>query len=481
MKKLVLPVLIVALFLALLAVFNNSASAFFHDKSSSGEFDCQKFWESLSDDDGLTIGGPRQGSISNVSDWEFSSKKKTVGRASDDSCDMGGIRYDTDSEGEAKNGFEINVSYFQNQEEAKDQLSSLKTDESIKVEDQNVSGDIYSMRTVKLESVEGRSHFLSSGNFGRTAGKLGNCVITLTHTRYAMAYQANTRDIYENQVALMDEVMGMTQEGWQALSKAKDLQQFCGGKAQVRPQRDIFSFIPVLNLELIPQFVGIIGFDTITAPELLNRKPTISAKDEDTAWPPEYKNPGQDDIIVLKGQGQLISSESSQAANVGGNNQLPFVIYVDSIFAGATSDMVQLKYAWPADSGVVVNVSPQSEVKFLKPTQDEKTQELKRMVKLKKANKKEKFGIQTDFLDLMVIGTHFWVKNDPEKKQTLVGVYEGKVEVKTKDGQTTTVSPNGDKPGIIIATQKLSVTKLVLAGLVLAAVIGGAIFFLKRK
>jgi len=81
----------------------------------------------------------------------------------------------------------------------------------------------------------------------------------------------------------------------------------------------------------------------------------------------------------------------------------------------------------------------------------------------------------------MVIGTHFWVKNDPEKKQTLVGVYEGKVEVKTKDGQTTTVSPNGDKPGIIIATQKLSVTKLVLAGLVLAAVIGGAIFFLKRK
>ena len=517
-------------------------------------FDCQKFWESLSDDDGLTIGGPRQGSISNISGWKFSSKKKTVSKVSGDSCDIGGIRYDTDdSEGEAKTGFEINVSYFQNQEEAKDQLSSLKADESVKVEDQSVSGDTYSMRTVKLDSVEGRPNFLASGNFGRTAGKLGNCVITLTHTWYALAYQS-TGDNYKSQAARMDEVMGMTKEGWQALSEAKELQQFCGGKASDssstnqksqqaesrQPQSDqtgqqekqnksgednnpfnIFAINPFeawLKLKAvsdIPQlfadaYVDIFYEHALWGPGALEQltiedifggtlgsqlpselKTAITVKDEEEAWAflPNYVFPDKENITVVKGQGQLNSPDLNQFIPVTSRDTPLFITYIDSVME-STSDMVQLRYSWAADSGAVINVSPQSEVMFLKPTQDEKTQELKRMVKLnkgeiefkvKQANKKEKFGIQTDFLELIVIGTHFWVKNDPEKKQTLVGVYEGKVEVVTKDGKITIITPDGNKPGVVVVVQKLSITKLILVGAVLVVIIGGVFFFFKRR
>jgi len=267
---------------------------------------------------------------------------------------------------------------------------------------------------------------------------------------------------------------------------------------------DIFSFMPEFNLESIPQFVGtsFIGFNTITDPEqikettgidfqgLLNRKPAISATDEDNAWTGEYKSPGQDDIIVIKGQGQLTSSKSSQAINVGGNDQLPFVTYVDSIFTGATSDMVQLKYAWLVDSGAVVNVAPKTEIKFVKPAPSEAVKEARRMimldkgeieVKVKNDNPENKFGVKTEILDLIVVGTHFWVSHDPDKKQTMVAVYEGKVEVKTKDGKTTIVSPNGDKPGVVVASQKLSVAKLAIGGLVSSIVFGGVIYLLKRK
>ena len=66
-------------------------------------------------------------------------------------------------------------------------------------------------------------------------------------------------------------------------------------------------------------------------------------------------------------------------------------------------------------------------------------------------------------------------------KQTLVGVYEGQVEVKTKDGKTTTVSPNGDKPGVVVISQKLSSVKLALTGLVPVVVIIGIVLFLKKK
>ena len=88
--------------------------------------------------------------------------------------------------------------------------------------------------------------------------------------------------------------------------------------------------------------------------------------------------------------------------------------------------------------------------------------------------------ISTEFIDIFVIGTHYWITHEPGK-QTTAGVYEGEVKVKTKDGKTALITPSGNKPGVVMVTQKLSIIKLVVAGLVLIAAVGGAIIFLKRK
>lgn len=78
-------------------------------------------------------------------------------------------------------------------------------------------------------------------------------------------------------------------------------------------------------------------------------------------------------------------------------------------------------------------------------------------------------------------GTHYWVSYDANKRETIIGVYEGKVEVKTKDGKTTTVIPDGDKPGVAVVTQKLSPAQLALSVLIAVAVISGVVLFLKKR
>lgn len=81
-----------------------------------------------------------------------------------------------------------------------------------------------------------------------------------------------------------------------------------------------------------------------------------------------------------------------------------------------------------------------------------------------------------------VRGTHFWVSYDKDKKLSTTGVYKGQVEVKAKDkDQTTLVSPNGDKPGVVVVAQKLSTVKLLIAGIFAVGIIGGVIFFLKKR
>lgn len=93
----------------------------------------------------------------------------------------------------------------------------------------------------------------------------------------------------------------------------------------------------------------------------------------------------------------------------------------------------------------------------------------------------EQFQIQTPNAEIVVIGTKFSVLYDPKENQTIVEVYKGKVEVKTKDGKTASVSPNEDKPGAVVVSQKLSPIRLAIAGLVLILIVGGTLFLLKRK
>ena len=95
---------------------------------------------------------------------------------------------------------------------------------------------------------------------------------------------------------------------------------------------------------------------------------------------------------------------------------------------------------------------------------------------------KNKVSVEVDdFFDIFVIQTHFRVEYDPDKKLAQVDVYEGEVEVKTKDGNVTKIKPNGDKPGVVVITKELSFVKLTFVGVVLAAIVGSIIFFLKRK
>ena len=79
-------------------------------------------------------------------------------------------------------------------------------------------------------------------------------------------------------------------------------------------------------------------------------------------------------------------------------------------------------------------------------------------------------------------GTHFWVKQEKGKQFASIGVYKGTVEVTTNGSKTpTSITPNGNKPGMIVVTQKPSTTKLAIIGLVLAAVLIGIVFVIKKK
>lgn len=558
MKKLFLPVLFAIVILVITLTLQGNAFAFFHDKDSSGgsEFDCQKFWEGLSDDEGLTIGGPRQGSISNISDWKFSSKKKTMGKASGDSCDIGGIRYDADYDGgEAQTGFEINISYFPNQEEAKDQVSSLKAAESVQVEDQNISDDTYSMRTVKLDSVEGRPHFLASGNFGRTAGKLGNCVVTLTHTWYESAWKKS--DVYEDQVALMDEVMGMTQEGWQTLSEAKDLQKFCGGKAsdsssdkqksqQAKPQRpqsgqtqsEDKENLVIKALGGFPVTIGewfnavslgwgmqeffyqnelfadevLFGRDRREIAEeeaaeqergkveyqqrlddyfdkqgladidqVFNRMPVI--KDMPDYKSGEWQQGSPYSLDILNGQAQIKLPGQSEWKDLKQGDRIP---PGSTIFTGMdTTTVLSIQ-----DKGVVqilsfteVTISEEGLSEPGKTTTEIDLQTGEIEVNIEGGvYTAPLMQVFTTNVVAGVRGTHFWVSHNKDKRLSTVGVYAGEVEVQAKGSdQSTLVSPNGDKPGVIVVTQKLSMIKIATSLVVVLTAIVAIFWFLKRR
>lgn len=90
-------------------------------------------------------------------------------------------------------------------------------------------------------------------------------------------------------------------------------------------------------------------------------------------------------------------------------------------------------------------------------------------------------GIKTPNGTVISVQTHYLVSYDKKVNQTIVAVYEGEVEVKTKDGKTVTVSPDGDNPGVIVVSQKLSPLKFGLAGVILAVTVSAGFLVWKRK
>lgn len=81
-----------------------------------------------------------------------------------------------------------------------------------------------------------------------------------------------------------------------------------------------------------------------------------------------------------------------------------------------------------------------------------------------------------------VRGTHFWVSYNDKANATIYGVYEGEVEIKSRGSdKPMLISPNGDKPGVVVIAQKLSVIKLAVAGLVIVVVLIGVILFVRKR
>lgn len=79
-----------------------------------------------------------------------------------------------------------------------------------------------------------------------------------------------------------------------------------------------------------------------------------------------------------------------------------------------------------------------------------------------------------------VRGTKFWVSYDKAKNLSVIGVYEGEVEVKSQ-GQTHLISPTSDGPGVIVVSQKLSVFRIVIVGVILATIVSGIVWLIKKK
>ena len=147
------------------------------------------------------------------------------------------------------------------------------------------------------------------------------------------------------------------------------------------------------------------------------------------------------------------------------------------------------RYSWDTNSGAVIKSDDWERIKFREPIEIEGiTSHLVELeeggVEVKVRNEKpseNKFGVDAGWLGVTVSRTHFYVYKNPDGRSAAVIVYEGEVQVKVGGVATVNVKPDGDQPGIMIVEHKLSPVKLVVTGLIIAVVIGGIVWFVKKK
>ncbi|MDP3973752.1 MAG: hypothetical protein Q8P92_02880 [Candidatus Daviesbacteria bacterium] len=224
--------------------------------------------------------------------------------------------------------------------------------------------------------------------------------------------------------------------------------------------------------EWIKNNLGDLDIKRIEAGSQLERQPIITRKDQETV----VETPAQDQFYL-------------GMADTNGLVKLPdsgeFTDFQDiwHIPTGSTIRAIDKPIRINIGTKKVMIIAPGSEVML---TSDRQIDILKGTIEVNRVgifspdSEQQDTGASTEFIDLFVIGTHYWVTHEPGK-QTLVGVYEGEVEVKTKDGKTIRVSPEAGKPGVVVITRKLSPVKLAVTGLILAVVVGGIVLILRKK
>ena len=148
-------------------------------------------------------------------------------------------------------------------------------------------------------------------------------------------------------------------------------------------------------------------------------------------------------------------------------------------------------YSWESNSGAVIKSNDWENVEFKEPVTGDDGSTVRTVllkegeVEVKVKNDKpleNRFQVKAaDFLDAVSVETHYLVGYNSETKRGSVIVYEGKVEVKARDGKVITVEPKDGKPGVTVITRKISVTKLTMVGLAALVIIGGIVWLVKRK
>jgi len=220
------------------------------------------------------------------------------------------------------------------------------------------------------------------------------------------------------------------------------------------------------------------------------RLPTLTAEEEQRAWSflPNYV-PEEENVTFIKGQGEIKMPTASDFIPISpkGGDTLK-VTYIDSTLR-STSDMVQLGYTWSSDSGSVISVPQWSEIKFRKPVEvkgftSQTVQLGQGEMEVRVRNNKpaeNRFGVDAGWLGVTVSRTHFWISQNKDKKLAVIGVYEGEVEVNTRDGQKVKIKPDGGKPGVVVVSRQLSVFKLTIIGVMLVVIVSGIVWLIKKK
>lgn len=92
-----------------------------------------------------------------------------------------------------------------------------------------------------------------------------------------------------------------------------------------------------------------------------------------------------------------------------------------------------------------------------------------------------KFKVRTPNSSVTVSRTHYLVRYDEKENETTVAVLEGEVEVKPNVGKPVKVVPKDGEPGVLVVSRRLSVFKLAIGGVILAVIVSGIVWLIKKK
>lgn len=410
--------------------------------------------------------------------------KKDIEKTNEDSCIL---QRTWNTEGVVSFRQDVQMTYFSNPNKAVSGMRALQSSEPalftiLSSSDTRYSGSIYK-QGVYQEVLNGAMGYKVEGPlYSRTVIATGNCLIQAKSEFYGTFVYADSN---EYKTTWVEPQRAETEGFVDGLSNHAAVRSFCGGKGALKssptPQPPGITQAPSGSpINLIDTWIqdtfGALDIQTISHPS--ERKPVISEKIE----PPKSITPEYTNFVgIINRQGdnraQVLLPGATEFTELGMGDVPP-----GSIIKSRDDQVV----IFPEPKGGIVVVESDSE--FTVPQEQQKpsieVQKGTIEVKVEKSPPEQQaqpHEVHTEFMDLVVIGTHFWVSHEPGK-QTTVGVYEGTVQVTPRGSKTATpVSPNGNKPGVIVVSQKISPIKFAVVGLLAVGIIAAVLWVFRKK